>query len=158
MTGTSGNAALYFVDRHRTGPVSGKAAFVEAGSAGRTLSYEQLAAQSDRMAALYARHGLRPEDRAIMLVLDQIEFPVIFWGSLKAGVIPVPLNTLLSAELYHAILMDSRARALFVSSELLPAVAPALKGNPYLQAIFVVGQPPAETGAPAFGRLLPFDV
>lgn len=147
MNGTSGNAAHYFVDRHRSGPAGAKAAFVEAGPGGRTLTYEDLARQSDRMAALYERHGLRAEDRAVMLVLDQIEFPAIFWGSLKAGVIPVPLNTLLSAEVYHAILMDSRARALFVSGELLPVIAPALKDNPYLQAVFVIGRPGIETEA-----------
>ncbi|MBO0754122.1 MAG: benzoate-CoA ligase family protein, partial [Bradyrhizobiaceae bacterium] len=95
-------------------------------------------------------------DRAVMLVLDQIEFPVIFWGSLKAGVIPIPLNTLLSAEVYHAILTDSRARALFVSAELVSAVAPALKDNPYLQAIFVIERPGVVIGAPVSGALLPF--
>jgi 4-hydroxybenzoate-CoA ligase len=156
MTGTSGNAAFYFVDRHCSGPAAARAAFVEAGPGGRTLSYEELARQSDRMAALYERHGLRREDRAVMLVLDQIEFPVIFWGSLKAGVIPVPLNTLLSADVYHAILMNSRARALFVSGELLPVIAPALKDNPYLQAVFVIERPGAESGAPVFIRLMSF--
>jgi 4-hydroxybenzoate-CoA ligase len=156
MTGTGGNAAFYFVDRHRSGPAGAKVAFVEAGPGGRTLTYDELAMQSDRMAALYERYGLRREDRAVMLVLDQIEFPVIFWGSLKAGVIPVPLNTLLSAEVYHLVLMDSRARALFVSAELLPAIAPALKDNPYLEVVFVIGRPGGETAAPAFSRRLPF--
>ena len=156
MTGTGGNAAFYFVDRHRTGPLGAKVAFAEAAPGGRTLTYGELAMQSDRMATLYERHGLRPEDRAVMLVLDQIEFPVIFWGSLKAGVIPVPLNTLLSAEVYNAILMDSRARALFVSGELLPAIAPALKDNPYLKAVFVIERPGAATGAGVFSALLPF--
>jgi len=153
MTDASGNAALYFVDRHRSGPLGAKAAFIEAGEGGRTLTYRGLAEQSDRVAALYERHGLRAEDRAAMLVLDQIEFPVIFWGSLKAGVIPVPLNTLLSAELYRAMLMDSRARALFVSAELLPAVEPILADNPYLQAVFVVDRQAGLSGGSIFGRL-----
>ena len=142
-----GNAASYFVDRHRSGAASAKAAFVEAGPAGRTLTYEDLALQSDRLAALYERHGLQPEDRAVMLVLDQIEFPVIFWGSLKAGVIPIPINTLLSADAYKAILMDCRARALFVSNQLFPAIEPFLGGNPYLKAIFVIAAAAARNGA-----------
>src|SRR3974390_1567961 len=154
VAGDNGNAALYFVDRHRSGPAGAKAAFIEAGEGGRTLTYAELASQTDRMAALYERHGLRPEDRAAMLVLDQIEFPVIFWGSLKAGVIPIPLNTLLTPELYKAILMDSRARALFVSSELLSAIEPALAGNPYLQAVFVIGQRGTRNGLPLLSRLL----
>ncbi len=154
MTASNGNAALYFVDRHRDGQNGAKAAFVEAGANGRTLTYESLALQSDRLAALYERHGLRPEDRAAMLVLDQIEFPVIFWGSLKAGVIPVPLNTLLSAEVYRAILLDSRARALFVSKELLPSIEPILSGSPYLRSVFIIEQSGALNGSTLLGRLL----
>jgi 4-hydroxybenzoate-CoA ligase len=154
VAANNGNAALYFVDRHRSGVAGAKAAFIEAEDGGRTLTYGDLASQSDRMAALYLRHGLRPEDRAAMLVLDQIEFPVIFWGSLKAGVIPIPLNTLLTAEVYKAILMDSRARALFVSSELLSTIEPALADNPYLQAVFVIGPRRTRNGSPLLSRLL----
>jgi 4-hydroxybenzoate-CoA ligase len=153
MSEANGNAALYFVDRHGSGPAKPKAAFVEFGSGGRILTYGDLASQSDRMAALYERHGLRPEDRAAMLVLDQIEFPIVFWGSLKAGIVPIPLNTLLSPEVYGAILMDSRARALFVSKELVPSIEPVLAANPYLQAVFVV-EPDAVNGSSFFGRLL----
>jgi 4-hydroxybenzoate-CoA ligase len=148
---TDGNAARYFVDRHRSGGAGAKAAFVEAGPAGRTLAYEDLALQSDRMAALYERHGLQPEDRAVMLVLDRIEFPVIFWGSLKAGVVPIPINTLLSADAYRAILMDCRARALFVSQELLPALEPVLQENPYLKAIFAIAAPDGRNAPPPSG-------
>jgi 4-hydroxybenzoate-CoA ligase len=154
MTTANGNAALYFVDRRRDGASGTKPAFVEAGPGGRTLTYADLASQSDRLADLYERHGLRPEDRAAMLVLDQIEFPVIFWGSLKAGVIPIPLNTLLTLEIYRAILIDSRARAVFVSRELLSAVQPAFAGNPYLQAVFVVEGRKTANGSSFFGRLL----
>ena len=58
MPETNGNAAAYFVDRHRTGPVAAKAAFIEAVPGGRTITYQDLALQSDRMAALYERQGL----------------------------------------------------------------------------------------------------
>lgn len=144
QAGFGGNAALYFVDRHRAN--ADKPAFIEGGGQKRQLSYHDLAAQSDRMAAFYAVHGVRREDRAAMLVLDQIEFPIIFWGSLKAGVVPIPLNTLLASDVYQAILNDSRARALFVSIELWPVIAPILDQCPHLEAVFVVGgQAPAGT-------------
>ena len=122
---SNGNAAAYFVDRHLQERPGDKTAFIEGE---RTLSYAALAAQSDRMAALYARHGIAREDRAAMIVLDVLEFPIIFWGSLKAGVVPVPVNTLLSVEHYRLILQDSRARALFVSA---PLLAP-LRADPAL--------------------------
>ncbi len=186
MNEQSGNAATYFIDRHRSGPLADKPAFIEAlggggakaGKAvqtsaannpsvsskppppqqtsqtsqtggGRSLSYRDLAAQTDLMPDLYQRHQIRTEERALMLVLDCVEFPVIFWGSLKAGVIPVPLNTLLGAEVYDAIFRDCRARVLFISEALLPIVQPILKDNPFLKTIFVVAD-----GHPA--RYLPF--
>ena len=130
MPETNGNAAAYFVDRHRTGPVAAKAAFIEAGPGGRTITYQDLALQSDRMAALYERHGLRAEDRAAMLVLDLVEFPVIFWGSMKAGIVPIPLNTLLSTEVYNAILWTAgRARSSYRPS-FCPRSNPSLLGIP----------------------------
>ena len=134
------NAALYFVDRWRDGPEASKAAFREIGR-DDALTYGALADQSDRMADFYAKAGVRREDRAAMLVLDVLEFPVIFWGSLKAGVVPIPLNTLLATPVYDAILRDSRARVLFVSAALLPVVEPILDELPDLETVFVVGGP-----------------
>lgn len=139
MGTTNKNAAVYFIDRHRNGEQGAKTAFIEADVAGRTITYGELAQQSGRLADLYARHGLRREDRALMLVLDKIEFPIIFWGSLKSGIIPVPVNTLLSTQVYKTMLADSRARALFVSVELFKTIQPALKDASDLQVVFVIG-------------------
>ncbi|MDN2579296.1 benzoate-CoA ligase family protein [Aquibium sp. ELW1220] len=142
MNPANGNAAAHFVDRHVEEGRADKPAFVECGPGGRSLTYGELASESGRMADLFCRHGIPPEARAAMIVLDQVEFPVIFWGSLRAGVIPVPLNTLLSPDYYEIILDDSRARALFVSHELLPVVAPLLPRLKHLKAVFVIGGEP----------------
>lgn len=139
MAQTNGNAAVFFIDRNATGPDSGKPAFIEATGEGRQISYADLAEQSGRIADLCERHGIAREDRAAMLVLDQIEFPIIFFGCIRAGIQPVALNTLLSTSVYDAILRDSRARALFISHELFPVVVPVLAGNPFLRVVFVIG-------------------
>ena len=139
MKPPSGNAAQYFVDRHRIGPIAEKLAFVEGGGGGRSLSYADLVFESDRMAGLYQRHGIRRDERAAMLVHDVIEFPVIFWGSLKCGVVPVPLNTLLTPDIYQSILNDSQAAILFVSANLLATVASVLPHCPELRQIIVLG-------------------
>jgi 4-hydroxybenzoate-CoA ligase len=135
----AGNAASYFVDRHAEGPRRDHPAFVEAGGAGRTLTYGQLGELSARIGAMLARHGVERENRVALLMTDTVDLPVAFWGAIKAGIVPVPLNTLLSTDLYKAILADSRARALIVSKELLPAVASLLPGHPHLKAVFVAG-------------------
>jgi len=131
------NAATYFVDRHLDEGRADKVAFREAGT-GRTLTYGALAEATGRVASAFAAHGIRPEERAALLVLDTIEFPQLFWGALKAGVVPVPLNTLLATPVYDTILRDSRASILFVSAPLLDVVAPALEGNPYIRQVVVI--------------------
>ncbi|KIC51915.1 benzoate-CoA ligase family protein [Tateyamaria sp. ANG-S1] len=132
------NAASYFVDRHVAEGRGGKVAFREVGT-GRSLTYGALAEASGRAAAAFLAVDVRPEERVAMLVLDQIEFPVLFWGALKAGVIPVPLNTLLATPIYDAILRDSRASMLIVSEPLWDVVAPVLEGNPHLRRVVVIG-------------------
>ena len=139
------NAAVYFVDRHVSEGRADKTAFREAGS-GRSLTYGALAQETGRVADALARADIRREERAVMLVLDQIEFPPIFWGALKAGVLPIPLNTLLSTAVYSAILRDCRAAILFVSKDLLPVVLPATEGCENLRHIVVIGdEAPAGT-------------
>lgn len=141
----SANAADYFVDRHIAEGRGNKVAFVQGG---RALSYGDLRRDTDRMVDFYARQGIARESRAAMLMLDCIEFPVIFWGSLKAGIVPVCLNTLLSTEQYRYILDDCRAKVLFVSEPLYEVVAPVLGGHPTIEKVFTVGG--AVNGRPAF--------
>ena len=94
------------------------------------------------MANLLATYGIARESRVALLLLDTVDFPVAFWGAIKAGVVPVCLNTLLTTEQYAYILGDSRAKALFVSAPLLPVVQPILGQLPFLKHIFVAGGEP----------------
>ena len=133
------NAALYLLERHAKGALADKTAFLEADGEKRSVTYGDLYDQASRMGAAYERLGVRREERVALLMLDRIEWPAIFLGSMMAGVVPVALNTLLSSEVYDTILRDCRASVLFVSPELLPVVEPALAGNPWLTRVIVVG-------------------
>lgn len=139
------NAASYFVDRHLNEGRSETVAFREAAGSKRSLTYGDLALETGRIASALIRAGIRREDRALMLVLDQIEFPQIFWGCLKAGVIPVPLNTLLATPIYDLILNDARPTCLFVSEELWPVVQSAALASDHLKRIVVIGSAPDGT-------------
>ncbi len=130
------NAAVDFVDRHLAEGRAEKLAFVDPE---RALTYGALAAACNRLGNLLAASGIGREARVAMLVLDTVDFPVIFWGAIKAGVVPVALNTLLTTEQYAYILRDTRAQALFVSAPLLPTVAPLLAELPSLRQVFVLG-------------------
>ncbi|SMX50197.1 benzoate-CoA ligase family protein [Maliponia aquimaris] len=133
------NAALYFVDRHLGEGRGAKPAFREVAGKKRTVTYGDLAEGSDRVAGALARADIRPEERVACIVLDQVEYPQLFWGALKAHVVPIALNTLLTTEAYDFILRDSRAVCLFVSAELLDTVLPAAKDSATLRRIVVIG-------------------
>ena len=120
------NAASDFVDRNVEEGRGDKPAFIDPE---RSLTYAELQAGANRVANLLRASGLEPEDRVAMIMLDTVDFPTVFWGAIKAGVVPVAINTLLSTEQYRYILGDSRVKALFVSALLEPTVAPVL-GDP----------------------------
>ena len=77
------------------------------------------------------------EERVLLCLLDTIDFPTAFLGSIKAGIVPIPVNTLLTAADYELMLRDSRARALVVSAHLLPTLAPLLPRLEHLEHVIV---------------------
>src|SRR5262245_61699768 len=94
-----------------------KVAFVD--DLGR-LGYGELAERTRRCAAALLGAGVRREERVLLLMHDGNEWPVAFLGALYAGVVPVAVNTLLTADDYAYMLRHSRAQAAFVSAALLP--------------------------------------
>src|SRR5438445_170051 len=92
----------------------------------RSLTYAELAAASARFAAGLRATGIERERRIALLMLDTVDFPIAFWGALRAGIMPVPINTLLPADITGYILGDSRAAALVVSAPLLDPPRPVV--------------------------------
>jgi 4-hydroxybenzoate-CoA ligase len=133
------NAAIWLLDRHVAEGRSDKVAFREAAGEQRTITYGALSVRSGLVADAFLKAGVRREERVACLILDQIEYPEVFWGGIKAGVIPVALNTLLTTQVYDSILRDSRATCLMVSAELFATVSATIKDNPYLRSIIVIG-------------------
>src|SRR5690606_12935629 len=105
------NAAYDLVDRHLNEGREAKPAFIDPN---RTLTYGELSRASNRMANLLRSFNIPRETRIALLLHDTVDFPVAFFGAIKAGIVPVALNTLLTAEQYRYILDDSRAQALIV--------------------------------------------
>jgi 4-hydroxybenzoate-CoA ligase len=133
------NAAADFVDRHVLDGRGDKTAFIDPS---RNITYGQLHDEAARVGPMLARLGVERENRIALVLLDTVDFPVLFWGAIRAGVIPVLLNTRLNAEQYHQLFEDSRAKAVFVSAALLPVVREAADGLPDLKAVVVVGGGP----------------
>ncbi len=143
------NAAVDLVDRNVREGRGAKVAFVDPA---RRITYAELAEDVARVGPMLARLGLQREDRFAMIMQDTVDFPVLFFGAIRAGIIPIPLNTLLPVEQFHYILQDSRAKALFVSPPHLEAAQAASVGLSTLKSLVVVGD-----GLPHrqnFGKLL----
>ncbi len=139
MSSTSGsyNAVTWLLDRNVDEGRGAKLAFTDTVS---ELTYGDLQKQSRRVANLLRRLGVRREERVAMIMLDTVDFPIVFLGAIRAGIVPVPLNTLLTSDQYAYVLADCRARVLFVSEALLPVVKDMVGRMPDLEHVVVAGK------------------
>ena len=113
------NAADDLIGRNLEADRGEKTAFIDAAG---SHSYAEVAARAARFANTLERLGVRREARVVLVMLDSVDLVACFLGAIKAGVVPVPLNTRLAARDYAYILGDSRAVALVVSEPLLGTV------------------------------------
>ena len=117
------NVAVPFIDRHLEEGRADKIAIRTTD--GATVTYGTLAENVNRCGNALAALGLGAGDRVLMVVKDCPAFFHLFWGAIKAGIVPVPLNTLLRAPDYRYMIEDSRAAALVYSPEFAGEVEPA---------------------------------
>ena len=130
------NAVSDFVDANVARGLGGKIAFIDPE---RSLTYGDLRARSIRFANALRALDLRREERVALLLHDTVDYPVAFWGAVRAGNVAIPLNTFLHVVQYAYILGDSRASALVVDATLAAAIWPVIERLPYLRTVIVVG-------------------
>jgi 4-hydroxybenzoate-CoA ligase len=131
------NAADYFIDRNIR---QGRGHKIAIYSEHRNYTYNDIQKMVNKTANGMHDLGLRIEDRIMILMLDIPQFYAIFWGAIKIGAVPIPVNTMLTPSDYEFYLNDSRARVLAVSEELLPLIN-EIKGDlPYLRDIIVISE------------------
>jgi len=117
------NAAVPFIDRHLS---EGRSDKVAIRTVAEDVTYGALADQVSRCGNVLRGLGLSPGDRLLMIVKDCPAFFFLFWGAIKAGVVPVPVNTLLRAPDYQYMIDDSACAAVVYSPEYAAETAPAL--------------------------------
>ncbi|MEO7403860.1 MAG: benzoate-CoA ligase family protein, partial [Burkholderiales bacterium] len=120
------NFAQHLIDRN-AGRLT-KVAFTDDHA---KLTYGELSGRVRRFAAALLASGVRREERVLLLMHDCNDWPVSFLGALYAGMIPVAVNTLLTAEDYAYMLDHSRAQAAIVSAALLPTLQASLAKGPH---------------------------
>ena len=133
------NAAHDLIERNLVAGRAGKLAYID--DQGR-YTYGDLAEKVNRSANALTSLGLGMESRVMLAHLDTIDFPAVFLGAIKAGIVPVAANTLLTTADYQFMLQDSRVRALIVSEALLPVFQPLFDKLPLLEQVIVSGKNP----------------
>jgi benzoate-CoA ligase family protein len=145
------NAAAYFIDRHLQ---EGRSEKIAIECEGVHVTYRQLAERVNRVGNGLRKLGVRIEERILLLLLDTPEFAASFFGAIKIGAVPVPVNTLLKPADYQYMLNNSRARVAIVSDSLYPQIREIPKSQlRYLKHVIVVGSE-APQGTTRFGELI----
>lgn len=128
------NAAHDLLERNLRDGRADKPAYID--DAG-VYTFGELAQRVNRFANALGGLGIRMEQRVLLCLHDTIDFPVAFLGCIKAGVVPIALNTLLTPADLHYILNDSRACAIVVSGPLLATFQTTLGAASFLKYVIV---------------------
>ena len=143
------NAAYDLIERNLIAGRGEKTAYIDyLGS----YSYTDLEQHSSRFANLLGKIGLRREERVLMCLLDTFDYPCAFLGAIKAGIVPVAVNTLLTAKDYEYMVRDSGARNVFVSPALADFFTPLVSQIDTLENVLIVSSEKGQ--APEFEALV----
>jgi len=132
------NAADYLVDRHLREGHGARTAVV---TSTRTLTYRELAQEVHRVAGGLRRLGVRPEERVMLCMADDVELLTGILGAMYLGAVPVPVCTMLTGQELGRLVADSRARVLCASTEFAAGAATAVAMAPEITDVVFDGVP-----------------
>ena len=118
------NIAVHFIDRH---PAEGREAKVAIRTVAEEVTYGELAERVNRCGNALKTLDISAGERVLMVVKDCPEFFYLFWGAIKAGAVPVPVNTVMREDDYRYLIEDSGCRAVVYSPEFASTVEAALE-------------------------------
>src|SRR6516225_6803586 len=131
------NFAADIIERNLKAGRADKPVFIDPRG---SWTYGQLAERVDRFGHVLRSLGVRREERILLALLDTIDWPTAFLGAIKAGVVPIPVNTLMTEDDYRFMLADSRAKILVVSEALFAKFAKLIGSSPDLMHVIVSGE------------------
>jgi benzoate-CoA ligase len=130
------NASVDLIDRNLERGLANKTALIDNDGC---YTCAELAERVKRAGNALQKAGAEMETRAMLWLLDDVDFPSVFLGAIRTGVIAISVNTLLTSNDYDYMLRDSRARIVVVSDTLLERFEPILAGQPHLKTVVVAG-------------------
>lgn len=121
------NVAVRFIDYHVENGRGESVAILTTG--GLEISYAELAEQVDSAGAVFKSLGLQQGDRLLMAITDTPMFFFAFWGAIKAGIVPIAVNTLVGEKEYRLLIEDSGCAAVVYTSDLASTIRPACESS-----------------------------
>ena len=148
------NVAVPFIDRHLD---EGRGQRIALRHQGGEVSYAQLAENASRAGNALLSLGLAPGERLIMAAVDEPIFFYVFWGAIKAGIIPIAASTFLKTADYKFLARDAGCSAFVYSSALAAEAAEVAGASPQLRVVLPLDGPGslAERMATASPELAP---
>ena len=130
------NAAYDLIERNLVAGHGPKIAYIDdTGS----YTYEEFAARVNRCASMFAGSAVAQESRVMVCMHDTIDYPTVLLGAIKAGLVPIPTNTMLRPRDYAFLLAHSNARILVATEDILPKFESAIEAGTALKQIIVAG-------------------
>jgi long-chain acyl-CoA synthetase len=108
------------------------------------LTYAQLNGAANQVANALVERGIKPGDRVGMMLPNVPQFPIIYFGILKAGGIVVPMNVLLKGREVAYYLSDSETSAFFYWDMFAADATAGAKEAPSVKNLVQVGIAPAD--------------
>ena len=130
------NAAAYLTERR---VAAGDADRVALRHPGGTHTYGRLTEDVRRVAGGLAAIGVRPEERVLLCMADDIELATAILAAMYLGAVAVPCSTMLTGGELGKLVVDSRARVLVGSEQFATAVTAAAAGAPDLRHVVLTG-------------------
>ncbi|OPY88702.1 MAG: Benzoate--CoA ligase [Smithella sp. PtaU1.Bin162] len=131
------NAADWLIDRNVR---EGRGDKIAVYSQHKNLTYKELQTMINKTGNLLKKMGIGIDDRVMMLVLDIPMFLGVFYGAIKIGANPIPINTMMMPDDYKYYLNDSRAKVLFISDALVPQIEAIKEDLLYLRDVVVINE------------------
>ena len=132
------NAATTFVDENIKAGRGDKTAIYYVGE---KINYQTVFERVNQTGNALRELGLEIEQRVLLVLPDCPEFAYAFFGAIKIGAVPIPVNPWMKAKDYEYLLHDSRARVMIVHESALSEVEPAWDQSRFLRHVLVVGKP-----------------
>lgn len=145
------NAAIDLIEPNLKAGRADKLAFIDDQ---RSLTYKELDIRTNQFGNALKSLGIQAEQRVLLCMHDTIDFPTAFLGAIKAGILPIPVNTLLTSQDYEYMLSDSRAKIAVISAPLADLFLPLLGKIPSLEKVIISGESSTQNSVFNFEELI----